>query len=312
MEIRNPLLFAGILFAGHDDGQWTLPVELLTARDRLNRVVALHEQEHTRTPEHPHDLTDRLGGQVAAGADIDLEPIEAARRDQVDHDDRMRVLNRAREMASNALVTALNATARQTIADHLRPAYDKLVAAMSKDFATVAHIPADAPLSVILTEPKPVRDAAIRIDAAVARYDTLRSAYSLLRKIGDQAETPDGLGWFFETKNTEILWPAITGLMAVNPSDAPWSRGSTRDRLAWFFANGAELWMPTAEEQAQRWLESPIGEKTKEHQANRANLEGYRQMFDTLPQAQPAEPGSPAAAYGARLFGETATTGANE
>jgi hypothetical protein len=73
--------------------------------------------------------------------------------------------------------------------------------------------------------------------------------------------------------------------------------------LAWLFSHDADLWAPTAEQQAQRWLDGPIGQRAEEDHANRSRLRAYRAMFDGLPVARPAEPDSRAAEVGARLFG---------
>ena len=120
------------------------------------------------------------------------------------------------------------------------------------------------------------------------------------------------MGWFSEVRNLESIWPQITGPKAVDPADAPWP-ASPRERLAWMFAAGAELWAPTAEQQTARWMASPIGQRVQEFQARRSHANAYRQMHGDLPGGQPAEPGSTAAAVGARLFGDaTGNGGADE
>ncbi|MGY1730144.1 hypothetical protein ACI798_01390 [Geodermatophilus sp. SYSU D01045] len=285
-EIRNPLSFSATLFAGAEDNRWTLPASLVEARDAVVRLGGLAAQAWDQAPEQPHAIRDRVAAQIAAGADVDLGPIHTAQQAVTDHDERMALIRRAQEIAGNRLAGELHDQAGSVIADHLQPVLAELVDQLKRDFAAIAHIPADAPLSVVLTQPKPVREAAIRIDTAVAEYDTLRAAYSLARKLGTQRETDDGYGFFFEIRNTEQVWPGITGLFAVTPSDIPWPTTSTRDRLAWFFAHEAQPWMPTAQEQDHRWHEV-FGERVRQAAANRSHLEAYRHMFDD---ARPARP----------------------
>ncbi len=275
VEIRNPVQFAAVLFGGHDDGQWSLPDDLLAARSRYLRVAQLHADAFGATPENLHDLLDRLAGQVAAGADVDLAPLHAAQQGTTDHIEREALLRRAKEIAVNDLLRELNDTARAVVADHLQPAYAELVEKLRRDFATITDIPSDAPMSVILTAPKPVRDAAVRIDAAVARYDTLRQAYDVARRLGYPGEPADVYNWFYEVKNMETVWPEITGRMAVDPNNPPWPTTSTRAKLAWLFAHGAELWAPTAEEQAERWAEV-FAERLKESRAARDYFNSLR------------------------------------
>ncbi len=287
VELRNPIQFAAVLFAGRDNGQWTLPPSLLAARDAFVRVSALHQEVYGQAPERADDVRERLAAQLAAGADVDAGSVLAAQQATTEYEERVALLKRAREIAENSLAYALRVTAREVIASHLQPAHTTLTDALREDFGRVAHIPGDAPVSVILTAPKPQRDAVVRIDAAVVRYDTLRSAYNLVRKIGGQDETADGYGFFREVRNMEKVWPGITGARPPRPNDVPWPTTSTRDRLGWLFAHGAELWAPTADEQSQRWSEV-FGERTERAAANRSNLNAYRGMYEG-----PVPPSSP-------------------
>lgn len=137
----------------------------------------------------------------------------------------------------------------------------------------------------------------VRIDAAVPRYDALRQAHSVARKLGYPGEHPDGYAWFAEVRNMEVVWPEITGLLAVDPSITPWPRTGTRDRLAWLFGRGGELWLPTAEEQEQRWAEV-FAERINRARTNRANLDAYRALGEGAKGVAPAAEGPVAA----RLF----------
>ncbi len=78
-------------------------------------------------------------------------------------------------------------------------------------------------------------------------------------------------------KNCEEVWPAITGT-GFAPRTPPWpTDGDTHTRLAWLFAHGAELWVPTAEQQTARYLEV-FGERIEQVRANRSRLNAYREM----------------------------------
>ncbi len=297
MDIRNPLTFAAPLFAGHADGQWTLPKNLIAARDRLARVDELNTAAYAESPESPDNVRESLAAQIAAGGDVDLSPIEDAQRAVSAHMERGKMLARARDIANDALMRTLHDSARVLITEHLRPVHNKLIGQMRRDFAALAHIPDDAPMSVILTAPESVRAAAIRIDAAVPRYDLIRQAYEKARRLGHPAESPDGCGWFNEIRNMEEVWPEIAGMRIPTQSEIPWPMNGSRSRLAWMFRNGAELWIPTADEQAQRWMEV-FGERFNLARANRSHLAGYRALGEGAKGLAPAAEGPVAA----RLF----------
>ncbi len=279
MELRNPMQFTAVLINGRADGQWTLPQPILDAHAAVTRVDDIAAELPPQPPEHPATVRDRLAYQIATGADVDPSPISDAKQAMADHEERVTLVCAAREIAERQFAAALRDHATETIAEHLAPAFDALVDKLRSDFTLTRHIDSSSAPAIVLSQPKNVRDALIRIDTNVTRYTLIREAYSKVRRIGDQAESPDGYGWFFEVKNLEVVWPEITGLLAVDPSNMPWPTTNPRDRLAWLFAHGAELWAPTAEEQAERWAEV-FAERINEQRANRANLEGYRHMFD--------------------------------
>ncbi len=272
MELRNPLRTTAVLF----DGQWTLPEPVLTARNALTRVQGIVEGLPPHPPEHPHTVRDRLAYLVATGADIDPAPVFDAQRAIEDYEERVNLARRAQEIAAQQFSAVLGGHARGIIVDHLGPAFGDLVGKLGPDLAATSHIDGQSPPAVVLSQPKPVRDALIRIDTNVSRYRLIRQAHDLLRRLAG-AESQDARGYFFEVKNCEEVWPAITGT-GFAPRTPPWpTDGDTRARLAWLFANGAQLWLPTAEEQTDRYLEV-FGERIEQVRANRSYLNAYRQM----------------------------------
>lgn len=277
MDLRNPLRQTAVLFDGQADGQWTLPEELLEARDTIVRLDSLGAELSRQSPESLHDVRDRLAYLVATGAELDTAPVFDARRAIDEHAERVTLLGKAREIANSRLTTMLSDRAGELIRDHLAPAFDTLADKLRRDFDTARHIDSQSPPAVVLSQPKAVRDALIRIDTNVARYRLIRQAGGLVHKLR-QVPSQDSRGYFGEVHNTETVWPEITRVGGYAPSSPPWPTDDTRARLAWLFANGAKVWLPTVEQQDARYLEV-FGERLERARANRSHLNAYRAMF---------------------------------
>ncbi|SDY96071.1 hypothetical protein SAMN05661080_05142 [Modestobacter sp. DSM 44400] len=277
MELRNPMQFAALLFNGHADGQWTLPEPILAARDALTRLDGIELPD--TPPEHPATVRDRLAYLIATGGDLDPTPVIDAQRALDEYSERIQLMRQAREIAGNNLATVLADHASEAITEHLAPAFDEIATRLRIDFMATDHIGSSTPAAVLLTQPKPVRDALIRIDTSVQRYELVRQAHSILLRI-TQARSQDEVGYFAEVRNTEKVWPAVAEIARTTryaPTTPPWPTTGTRDRLAWLFANGGQVWLPTTTQQDARYLEV-FGEKLERDRINRSNLSGYRAM----------------------------------
>src|SRR3954470_16595440 len=125
MELRNPMQAVRPIFDGADSGLWTLPKPLVEARDALVRVQAIELPPHP--PEHPSSVRDRMAYLIATGADIDPTPVLDAQRALDEYNETLTLQNAAREIARQALSTALHNHARALVTDHLRPAHEELV-----------------------------------------------------------------------------------------------------------------------------------------------------------------------------------------
>lgn len=274
--IRNPLNSFAVLFDGHADGQWSLPDPVIEARDALVRVHGLLERV-SQAPEHPVNVRDRLAFLIATGSDVDAGPVLDAERAMAEHTECVVLTQAARDIASNNLNSALTDHAQRTITDHLAPAFAELVDGLRRDYGIAGHIDSNSPPAVVLSQPKPVRDALIRIDTNVNRYVVLRQAFHALRRVTDAGANPlDNTSYFAEIKNTETVWPAITSQTV--PTDVPWP-SQDRDRLGWLFAHGAELWMPTLQQQDDRYYQV-FGTRLEQLRAARTNGNAMRHMFE--------------------------------
>lgn len=303
MELRNPLRTAAVLFDGQADGQWTLPEQITEARDALRRVQDLIE-ELPPPPDHPTTVRDRLAFQVAAGADLNGTPVHEARQALANHEDRVALLRAAREVANQRLATALGEHASRTLTEHLAPAFDSLVDSLRRDFTTARHVDSVSPPAVVLSQPKNVRDAIIRIDGSVGRYAVLRDAFNVVRRLAGE-ETADGMGYFAEVRDAETVWPELAQSATQTryaPGRPPWMLDSTRDRLAWMFAHGAEPWMPTAQQQTDRYMEV-FGEKLRKAQIGRSQLNGLRSIGEGASGDSARPMSEQTAAVHGRLFG---------
>lgn len=78
----------------------------------------------------------------------------------------------------------------------------------------------------------------------------------------------DEQGQFAEIRNSDVIaprWSPITG------QRAPWPSGPV-GRLMWLLDNGAELWLPSVDEQQRRWDEVH-GERLRNARHNRHQLQ---------------------------------------
>jgi hypothetical protein len=233
-------------------GYFTLPAEVTDAHTVVTRL-AEERASARRDLAAPalallHDATFEAAhgrGSWPTGEDV-----VAAQAAQQAADLRVGALDAALEAARDEFVTVVRDLADAIVVDHLRPRFDKVVAETRPAAAAVAEFGGD--LAALVAAPKPARDAWLGLDALVGAYDTLRRA----RGIVYAGRTPklDDRNIFAELANLPDIWPSWRAQV-----DPPWP-AAPKDRLCWLVSGPAKPWLPTLDEQDERFEERFAGE----------------------------------------------------
>ena len=262
------------LFAGFDAERHGLPSELIDARARLHRMDAAvnaltrPDAEQTARASAVRDALADPSADVAG-------PVLAARADDEAATLRAQVLRDARAVALAELTSAVYDLAETVFTDHLRPAlHDALERAKAAHKVYKPHGSDERQL--FQSHPK-VRTAWSTFAAAADAYQALCTARDVLLDLTGRA-LQDDRGLFAMIKNTEEVWPEIaSSQLPVSMLVRPWPAGGGREFLAWALEHGAELWLPTGEEQDARWLEL-YGARVAEHQLSNHLAGQYRAL----------------------------------
>ena len=270
--MTEELRLSHIAFTGYDNGHHSLPPEMIAARDDLRRIEDLLSS--VPQPENEFDALDRLAAEVLAGSEVDTDALATVHVQRATHEAALGILRRAREPAGGQLASVVCSHAEETIRQYLVPVHDKTVAEVAKCAKAMGGLP-DNDASSLARAGKVARDAYLQLDELAARYSAVRQTRSALyANLGADVEH-DHNGYFTAIRNTEKLWPAITQQVAPPRDATPWPKDSTRGFLLWAVRNGAELWLPTVEQQDARWYDV-FGARLEEAKRNRRALTGTR------------------------------------
>lgn len=241
------------LFAGHDAGIYTLPDELLAARDVATRLDKLAPRDAT-DPEHVID--DLVAATLAAAATDaglpDCSGIAEARQQRQITEDAGQVWRYASEQAAQRVTSTVHSGAARIMVEHLQPAYAAVTEGLAAAFAASRQY--GSPSELLLAPPK-VRQAAASIDALCEKYEAIRGGRGDLIWSVNYRATDDEDGEFAEVANANELWVRPRNRNLGNASSPPWPTSSTRAKLEWLLSHGAELWLPSPIEQDTKWRE---------------------------------------------------------
>lgn len=268
---HRPILAA---FATYDAGLHDLPAEMVRRRVAVTRLQAALDA--LGEPPAVHRLEQDLASGWAEAAcdadpDIDLTAIEEAEAANVRHQRQSRLLGMAVSEAGAALADAVHTYADEAIREHLAPALAKIVEKARKAVAT--YIGHGTTAGAMLNAPAAARNAYQSVDELAAAFSQVRQTrYQLLRLTGEPQQ--DNHGDFGLIRNADKMWPTLTDLGRIQFNyEPPWRGLETRALFEWLTANpAAEVWLPTAAEQDQRWF-SVFGPRVAEMQANRHGAE---------------------------------------
>jgi len=269
----NPLTAA--LFAGHAQGAFSLPPEMLAARDRLDAtqaaVAALrppNAERQARTQAVQALLADP-GTSDVAGAVLE------GRHADAEHELHAGLLREAAEYAADGVDRV---DPDEILAEYLQPAHRDVLGRLRTAFDVFAPISTDP--VVLWDQPTKVRQAWSAFLAAGNHYEALRGAHQAVRAGGGQQCQLDNEGLLGEVRNLDVVWPErCAGLRPVSQMTAPWPlRQDTTAWLVWAHQAGAVLWLPSAVEQDQEWSRI-FGERAKAFAAGDRHVDQMRELM---------------------------------
>lgn len=239
------------LYAGHDAGHYTLPEDVLKARETYRGVEAMPWPKPPRNPwETVADVATETVDAIHNGTKLpDVQRIEQARAAERIYQDALDMMGACLDLASQRAETTLREHSMGILTDHLRPAHDQTWQSYRDAHRTLQEYGETEPRR-LLSAPSKVRKASDTCDLMADRYAAIREAYGDLRIRCGLACPDDPNGKYAAIRNYHQLSPSR--LAMARP---PWHAMSTRHYLDWMAEHGGQLWMPTPDEQRQALLD---------------------------------------------------------
>lgn len=240
------------LFDGHDAGHYTLPSDVIKARDTHTAIVS---QPYPEPPEPIGAVIERLAVEtvdaVHAGTKLpDVAQIGAARAADLQHQDVSIMLSYCEEIAVKRVRSAVHQHGMDIITEHLKPAHEETWTGFKTAWRTLQEYGNTEPRH-LLAAPAKVRKASDTCDQLAERYITIHTARGALARAGFNCPD-DPNGKYAAIRNYHQLAPSR--LAMARP---PWHGLSTRQFLGWHTANAGQLWLPTPDEQKEAvWAEA--------------------------------------------------------
>lgn len=252
MAPRNQLLNRSkALFAGRDEGAYTLPADLMSYWDAIPRLREMQVAANQRAmAADPGAVRSRLAallpdavrkGNVPDGW---IEDLNRAQEAQIRAGAEYAVLGEAVGLAESLLVRVINSSADELITDNLRPAMDEVLDGVRKAIEAAKGDPTTLPPRALARADKPVRDAFVVIEEAAERYGLIRSAQTAIQSVTGDVDA-DAWALFAEFKNLPALWPNFAWRQPGNVP--PWPREAA-PRMVWLLRPEVGVWMPTSVE----------------------------------------------------------------
>lgn len=173
----------------------------------------------------------------------------------------------AAELMQKIYSSVAGGLADAVIRDHLRPALDRYLDNFRANMETAGQYAVSTDVGALLSQPDDVRQAHINLVDSYADYHALRAAWEICRKrnAGDMSGTgtidPDGLrSTLAEIRNIGDIFPDWHYAYAGR-KPWPWNGTAHHVRLHWLLTNGAELWLPTGQEQNEVWQKHNPGRR---------------------------------------------------
>ena len=243
----------GKMFAGFDQGHFTLPQGVLDRRRRLAAFTAASDWPVDPWPAAHAALVDQVRAVADGGPPPDVTAVVAAKAAYEVITGTLGMVRRqvADELARDVEL-AVTDHADEILVGHLRPALEEVLATVTTAAKAAPVEVLTATDSMLLSAKDSVRKAALAIDGAALRYQAIRLAHWCVRQTGAGVQQ-DQSHWFGELKRMEVAWP--THNVHFPPQRAPWENMTPRARLLYVVTSGGEPWLPTAGEQDARFLE---------------------------------------------------------
>lgn len=258
------------LFEPADAGVYELPSEITAIRKAIDRLHMPTAEVQSVSAVLARLTAETRAAAIAGSEDLpDASAVMVAEREQAVDLHRQRIVADARDQLSESLIATVADQADRIIGEYLRPAHDAAVAALADSAALTAQYESDP--RAALTAPAKVRTALAGQPDSYQRYITCIQARSVVLGCGavpqrDDTQILSGI------HNAEDLWPRRARPTAARP----WPDGLAG--VLWLLRNGAELWLPTAAEQDERY-EEVYGEAEREQAAHVSHLRAYGAMF---------------------------------
>ncbi|MEV3988258.1 hypothetical protein AB0J57_05065 [Streptomyces sp. NPDC049837] len=234
------------LFDGYDAGYYSLPAEVIKARDTHAAIVA---QPYPEPPESVVAVIERLAVEtvdaVHAGTELpDVAQIGAARAAELQHQDVSVMLGYCKDIAVKRVQSAVHAHGLAAITDHLKPAHDETWQSFRRAWQTLLEHGQTEPRH-LLAAPAKVRKASDTCDQLAERYVAIHTARGALARAGFTCPD-DPNGKYVAIRNYHQLSPSRMAM-----ARPPWFGLNTRQFLGWHATNGGQLWLPAPDEQKQ-------------------------------------------------------------
>lgn len=235
------------LFAGNQAGHYTLPDDVLKARDTHQAAVAMPYPKPPRNSwETVSDIAQATADALRDGTKLpDVDLIEQARKAERIYQDALDMMNEVLTITRQRVETALRAHSLPLLTDHLRPALDETWQTYKDAHRMLVEYGQTEPRH-LLDAPVKVRKASDTCDQMAARYEAIsrgRSDMWITLHIRSEAD-PNG-------KYTMIRNYHELHATRWATARTPWHGLTTRQFLDYMADRGGKLWMPTPDEQAQ-------------------------------------------------------------
>ncbi|MFD9430322.1 hypothetical protein [Streptomyces sp. NPDC060002] len=235
------------LFDGCDAGHYTLPDDVLKARDTHVKADAMPYPKPPRNSwETVADTAQATADALRDGTELpDVDRIEQARRDERIYQDALDMMAAVLDTTSRRVREALSAHALDILTGHLRPVLDETWKTYQDAYRVLTEHGEHEPRR-LLNAPAKVRKASDTCDLMAGRYEALVAArLSLWVALHIRCED-DPSGKYTFIRNYHELHP--TRWLTAR---TPWHGLTTRQFLDYMASHAGRLWMPTPEEQAK-------------------------------------------------------------
>ncbi|HET9383109.1 MAG TPA: hypothetical protein VFP69_20085 [Streptomyces sp.] len=235
------------LYTGHDNGHYTLPDDVVKARDTHVAAAAMP------WPEPPRNAWQTVQDVAVATADAlhdgtklpDVAAIEQARQAERIYQDALDMMGAVLETTSSRVKSALRTHAPAILTACLRPALDETWTAYKDAHAVLIQHGQTEPRH-LLDAPAKVHKASDTCDQLAARYEAIAAARGeMWLQLGIRCDA-DPTGKYTLLRNHHALHPTRWA-----NARTPWHGLSTRQYLNWMAQHGGQLWMPTPQEQSK-------------------------------------------------------------